>query len=141
MRLQTSSWPWLQCMKTQLGVEDPLQHGSVIQLLAESVFTMCLSLRLSWQRICLQCGRPGFDPWIGKIPWRRERLPTPVLWPGEFLGPCSLWSHRDPDPTERLSLHHVSSIGLLESPHCVQVSPISSETCERAQEERSNAFY
>ena len=26
----------------------------------------------------------GFDPWVGKIPWRRERLPTPVFWPGEF---------------------------------------------------------
>ena len=25
-------------------------------------------------------GRPGFDPWVGKIPWRRERLPTPVFW-------------------------------------------------------------
>ena len=24
------------------------------------------------------------DPWVGKIPWRRERLLTPVLWPGEF---------------------------------------------------------
>ena len=28
----------------------------------------------------------GFDPWVGKIPWRRERLPTPVFWPGEFHG-------------------------------------------------------
>ena len=25
-----------------------------------------------------------FDSWVGKIPWRRERLPTPVFWPGEF---------------------------------------------------------
>ena len=24
--------------------------------------------------------RPGFSPWLGKIPWRRERLPTPVFW-------------------------------------------------------------
>ena len=24
--------------------------------------------------------------WVGKIPWRRERLPTPVFWPGEFQG-------------------------------------------------------
>ena len=24
--------------------------------------------------ICRQCGKPGFDPWVGKIPWRRERL-------------------------------------------------------------------
>ena len=28
--------------------------------------------------------RSGFDSWVGKIPWRRERLPTPVFWPGEF---------------------------------------------------------
>ena len=33
-------------------------------------------------RIPLQCGRPGFDPWVGKIPWRRARQPTPVFWPG-----------------------------------------------------------
>ena len=31
------------------------------------------------------CNRPGFDPWIGKIPWKRERLPTPVLWPGNSM--------------------------------------------------------
>ena len=30
-------------------------------------------------KICLQCKRPGFDPWIGKIPWRRERLRTPSI--------------------------------------------------------------
>ena len=36
---------------------------------------------LSWWRIHLQCRRPGFDPWVGKIPWRRDRLPTSV-----FLG-------------------------------------------------------
>ena len=41
---------------------------------------------LSWLRICLQCRRPGFDPWIGKIPWRRERLATPVFLPGEVHG-------------------------------------------------------
>ena len=27
-----------------------------------------------------------FDSWVGKILWRRDRLPTPVLWPGEFHG-------------------------------------------------------
>ena len=39
----------------------------------------------------LQCGRPGFNPWVAKIPWRRERLPTPVFWPGEFHGLYSPW--------------------------------------------------
>ena len=29
---------------------------------------------------------PGFFPWVGKIPWRREKPPTPVFWPGEFHG-------------------------------------------------------
>ena len=31
----------------------------------------------------LQCRRPGFDPWVGKIPWRRKWQPTPVFLPGE----------------------------------------------------------
>ena len=30
------------------------------------------------------------NPWVGKIPWRRERLPTSVSWPGEFHGYSSL---------------------------------------------------
>ena len=32
----------------------------------------------------LQCRRPGFNPWVVKIPWKRKRLPTPIFWPGEF---------------------------------------------------------
>ena len=39
---------------------------------------------LSLQVILLPCRRPRFDSWVGKIPWRRDSLPTPV-----FLGfPC-----------------------------------------------------
>ena len=52
----------------------------------------------------LQCGRPGFDPCVGKIPWRRERLP-PVFWPGEFHGLYSPWGRKELDTTEQLSLH------------------------------------
>ena len=37
-----------------------------------------LPLWLNWLRIRLQCKRPGLDPWVGKIPGGRERLPTPV---------------------------------------------------------------
>ena len=36
-----------------------------------------------WQRIHLQCRRPGFDPWVGKMPWRRAQQPTPVFLPGD----------------------------------------------------------
>ena len=51
---------------------------------------------LRWWRICLQCGRPGFDPWVGKIPWRRAWHPTPVFLPGESPwteGPGGLQVH------------------------------------------------
>ena len=45
-------------------------------------------------------GDPGFNPWVGKIPWRRERLPTTVLWPGEFHGQYSPWGCKQSDTTE-----------------------------------------
>ena len=32
--------------------------------------------------------------WVGKIPWRRERLPTPVFWPGKFHGLYGPWGER-----------------------------------------------
>ena len=32
---------------------------------------------------CRRCKKWGFNPWIGKIPWRRARQPTPVFLPGE----------------------------------------------------------
>ena len=55
--------------------------------------------------ICLQCGRPGFDPWVRKIPWRRKWQPTPVLSPGKSHGrriPAgySSWGHKESDMTE-----------------------------------------
>ena len=45
---------------------------------------------------------------VGKIPWRRERLPTPVFWPGKFHGLYSLWGHKESDMTEQLSLSYNS---------------------------------
>ena len=58
-------------------------------------------LQFSWAsvaaqmvRIHLQCGRPGFDPWAGRIPWRKEQLPTPLFLPGEFCGQRSLAGYR-----------------------------------------------
>ena len=33
-----------------------------------------------------QCRRPGFNPWVQKIPWRRKLQPTPVLLPVKFYG-------------------------------------------------------
>ena len=59
-------------------------------------------------------GDLGFSPWVGKIPWRSERLPTLVFWPGELYGLYSPQSHKESDTTERLSLSNPLS---LPSPH------------------------
>ena len=52
-------------------------------------------------------GDPGFDPWVGKIPWRRKWQPTPVLLPGKSRGWRSLvgyspWGRKELDTTEWL---------------------------------------
>ena len=44
------------------------------------------------------------ETWVRKIPWRREKLPTPVFWPGKFHGLCSPWGCKESDMTEQLKL-------------------------------------
>ena len=39
-----------------------------------------------------QCRRHGFDPWVGKIPWRRAWQPTPVFLPGKRSRACCIQS-------------------------------------------------
>ena len=51
---------------------------------------------------------PEFNPWVGKIPWRREWLATPVFLPGEFHGERRLvgyspWGHKELDTTKWLT--------------------------------------
>ena len=53
---------------------------------------------VSGKEFTCQNRRHGFDPWVRKIPWRREWQPTPVFWPGEFhvqrsLAGYSPWGH------------------------------------------------
>ena len=56
--------------------------GKTIALIIQTFVGRVMSLlfnTLSRFVICLQCRRPGFDCQVGKIPWRRESLPTPVF--------------------------------------------------------------
>ena len=98
---------------------------------------------------CLQSGRPGFSPWVGKILWRRKWHPTPVLLPGKSHGQRSVvgyspLGHKESDTTERLhsfhgvrkcsnlillhvtvqfSQHHL--LKRLSLPHCIFLPPLS----------------
>ena len=67
-------------------------------LIAQSVKNL-LAMQETWVR-----------SWIGKIPWRRQWHPTPVLLPGKSHGwrslvGCSPWGHKESDTTERLHFH------------------------------------
>ena len=48
---------------------------------------ICINLGLSWwlsgKESSCQCRRYAFYPWVGKIPWRGKRQPTPVFLPGK----------------------------------------------------------
>ena len=54
-------------------------------------------------------GKHHFKPFLSiKSPWRRDRVPTPVFWSGEFHGLYSPLGHKELDRIERLS--HFSSL-------------------------------
>ena len=73
------------------GIGYPLQYSwaSLVAQLVKNLPAMCKT-------------------WVWSLssedPWRRERLPTPVFWPGEFHGLYSPWGCKESDMTEWLLL-------------------------------------
>ena len=66
-------------------------------------------LQYSWASLVAQLAKnlpatweTWFNPWVGKIPWRRERLPTLVFWSREFHGLYSSWGPKELATTELL---------------------------------------
>ena len=91
---------WLQGRVTSRSGAGQPSRASLNTFLGYSLVAQRLS-------ICLQCRRPGFNPWVRKIPWRRKWQPTPVFLPGESHGQISLvgyspWGHKECDMTEWL---------------------------------------
>ena len=57
---------------------------------------------------CRRLERHKFDPWVGKIPWRRKRQRTPVFLPKQSRGQRSMvgyspWDYKESDITEQLT--------------------------------------
>ena len=62
----------------------------------------------------------GFDPWVGKILWRRKWQPTPVFLPGKSHGQrsmvgCSPWGRKESDMTEHTVYNCMGTEGRLNS--------------------------
>ena len=111
MLLHTSNCPAVQCKR---HFDMDWKNQSFVQL----ALLQCWLYYGVWsfpggsdsESVCLQCGRPRFDPWVVKIPWRRKWQPTPVLLPGKFHGWRSLVGYsprgrKQSDTTERLHFH------------------------------------
>ena len=59
--------------------------------------------------------RPGFDPWVRKIPWSRKWQPTLVLLPGNFHGQRSLVGYSPQGCKESDTTEHRHTDGLCRS--------------------------
>ena len=74
-----------------LGQEDPLEKG------------IGYPLQYSWgfpggsagEESACNVGDLGLILGLGRSPWRRERLPTPVFWSGESHGLYSPWGRKE----------------------------------------------
>ena len=51
---------------------------------------------------CRRCKRFWFDPWVGKIPWRRKWQPTPVFLPGKSHGQRNMAGYRPWGPKSQI---------------------------------------
>ena len=78
---------WILYQLSRLG-SPYLPYGNDLFLLyflllwspeGKDCILLLVSLKLSWSRLCLQRRGPWFASWVGKIRWRRDRLPTPVF--------------------------------------------------------------
>ena len=82
--------------------------------------------------------RQRFDPWVGKIPWKRVWLSTPVFFPGESHGQRSLMGYspqglKESDMTEATDHAHTQErrTALAKHHHCT--SYFAGPHCNRAQ--------
>ena len=123
----------LNIQKTKIRASGPITSGEIdgetVETVSDLIFLgskitadgdcsheikrrLLLGTSLVAQRLkCLPpCRRPRFDPWVGKIPWRRKWQPTPVFLPGESHGRRSLvgyspWGRKELDTTQQLHFH------------------------------------
>ena len=126
-------WPGTR-QRQGLGGNKGACEGETQQLLlmgAQVIITMllagiCWARAACWGLSCwfsgkestCQCRRCRFDPWVGKVPWRRKWQPTPLFLPGKSHGHRSLAGYsprgcKESDTTEHTCTHRSRKISRL----------------------------
>ena len=70
-----------------------------------------------------QCKRHRFNPWVGKIPWRRKWQPTPAFLPGKSHGQRSLVGYSPCVTKSQKQLSTHTHITCLDYSHCLWSFP------------------
>ena len=111
----TNSQSLLKLMFTQVVMPpNHLVFCRPLLLLPSILPSIRTSLVAQLVKNLLQCGRPGFDPWVGKIPWRRAWQPTPAFCSRESHRLYSPWGCKELDMTERDFYFHFVIISLVQ---------------------------
>ena len=78
-RISFSSWNHIVCSLSRFILSLINMHLSFLHILYASLVAQTVKrLPAMWET--------WFNPWVGKIPWRRKWQPTPVLLPGKSHG-------------------------------------------------------
>ena len=90
-------------------MSSPVRHVTQLELpvnLGGRRKLLWLTSHHFWASLVAQLVKnlPVFNLCVGKISWRRERLPTPPFWPGEFHELYSPQGHKESETTKLLSL-------------------------------------
>ncbi|XP_061266628.1 ATP-binding cassette sub-family C member 4-like isoform X8 [Bos javanicus] len=102
-----------EVLRAQKDVREPSLMKAIVKCYGKSYLVLgmltFLEASLVLRRICLQCRRSMFSPWVRKIPWRRKWQSTPVFFPEEFheqriLACSSSGDRKELDTTEQLLL-------------------------------------
>ena len=97
----------------------------LLQIFGTCTYVSGLPWWLRWQRICLQCRRPKFNPWSGRSPREGNGYPLQYcclensMGRGTWQGP---WGRKESDTTEqltgpRLHMSAYTHIPLYQQPH------------------------
>ena len=85
-RVRPSATPWTAAYQGPPSMGFSRQGCHCLLRSAECSYPLYWDFPGGWDgkaSAYTQCRRPRFDPWVGKIPWRRKWPPTPVLLPGK----------------------------------------------------------
>ena len=96
-------WVWDNCWRNRFWREN-IMVSYIMFIFLSMGFPRGLEYK-----ICLQCRRPRFSPWVGKIHWRKQWQPTLVFLPEEFHGQRRLagyspWGRKESETTKWLTL-------------------------------------